>query len=271
MSDFTDFFPTAGATGGGGGGGGTEIINGITVSTPYKDLTYAPTGVYRQYNNNDPSGTAVDTSYSTTTNNTSVVTTPTVYSADGGTVTNTLVSFTTANSPNGGAIMFAQSDFKSQANGVATCLATGPTVIVTIDGVATTFSLGINVYSGTSLNRTADLASFILGALPIGFYNQTIVNSGAANTYGVGGYGGGLLNQSGFDSVQATTTPNYLNDSASGRLNATAPAGNRWFGYGLPWIRWTTSITITQSCNLSSIDNGGKIRMGGVVQYKHFG
>ena len=270
MSDFTDFFPTAGATGGGGGGGGTEIINGITVSTPYKDLTYAPTGVYSQYNNNDYNSTAVITSYGLPANNDRVVTTPTEYSATGGTVTNTLVSFTTADSPSGGAIMFAQSDFKSTANGVPTCVATGTVVRVTIDGVLTTFSCGVNVYSGTNLNRTADHASFILGALPIGYYESTTSTS-VSGTYGLSGYGGGLLNQSGFNSGQSQSTPAYLNTSAQGRLNATAPAGNRWFGYGLPWIRWTTSITITQSMNLTSIDSGGICRMGGVVQYKHFG
>ena len=261
---FSQFFPAAGSSTGGGGG---TIINGITASTPYTDLSYAPVGLYQKYNINSPSINAVNTSTGLIPN--TVITTPdTAYTtSSGGLVVNTLANFTTADSPNGGAITFAQANFKSRGNGVVTCVATALTFIITIDGVTTTYATGANVFSGTSIIRTADHASFILGALPVtGYvYNEEFLS----NRVGFAAYGGGLVNQGASPSGNKTLTPYYLNNDIG--FNANAPGGNRWFGYGLPWIQWTTNLNIQCSMSLSAIDSGGAVNMGGSVGYKHFG
>ena len=221
-----------------GGGGGSIVVNGNVVSAPYNSLEQAPASAYRYtarsgfgFNRGINIGQPQAGTHTGTINNNQSVDTEIINIAGAGAL---------------------QTFRLSVANSDASQIA-GKTITVTIDGGTPV------VYTLPAQNTSTEPSTdrFVLGGMPVNIF-ANYSNSGNSSSGGYSSIYGGpsMLNTVPYLSG-VVFTGNAMVANVSGFTNQNTSTGEActlfgwippqqlWFGAGLPWIQFNTSLVIS--------------------------
>jgi hypothetical protein len=269
MSNFSQYFPIGCSSS--GGGGGTIVVGSDTYPAPLPSASLAPASVYEwnggfYQNTSNFKEYTFDTQYSAQPLTNATGTIPAA--------AYTIVDLDNTDFPNGGALLQTTCYYKVQQISNQSWNLNLPEVIITIDGVATSYKRANWFRSGTG----GGSISFVIGAQP---FDITAVKDNGNNStnYAVTW---STINSRPIGTRGVDLGPNKnlvvyddLDDQLYSGLENTymSPrpiASNQWMGYGLPWLRWTTDLKIELAHNSYNPTNTGA-RLTAVGNVKHMG
>ena len=239
MSDFTDFFPTAGTTSG-GGGGGTIVVGSNTYPAPLPSASLAMASVYESDGYNKFKEYTFDPQYSAQPLTNGATSVPAA--------TYTIVDLDNTDFPNGGAFLQTTCYFKVQQGSEYSWSLTNPELIVTIDGVATSYKR--STWSGTGTNSKS--LTYVIGSQPFDIYAARDVGSNSTS-YAVSwstinsrptGNSGVVLGTNKNLAVYGDLATQLQLGLTNTYMSPRSIVSKQWMGAGLPWLRWTTDLKI---------------------------
>lgn len=211
------------------GGGTGPVVNNITTSSPYNSVGQVTASVYAD--SASPSHSAANEAlgyYHTTTDSTAYT---------------DLVNLTTADSANGGALLYC---------GIAQSFGTNKTSPGQDNINAATNGIRITIDGGTPFELVRSSPVYQIRESRFGGIRgagHSLVFGGVPVSTDDMGSGVVLLNS--VHSRRTVDPANNISSFASAgptvnadSINIQAPPGEQWFGSGLPWLRWTTSLRI---------------------------
>ena len=289
MSDFTDFFPAAGATSG-GGGGGTIVVGSNTYPAPLPSASLMPASGYL-FENINGTLTSLPTTfgsdiygankfYDPQFSSIPITFDPIVPPSQAAT-SYTICDLNTTDYANGGALLQTSCFIQVYNLGAGTWKVDNPEVKITIDGVTTSYT---QPDLGSSFNSSAQIQSrfMVVGAQPIDCYTTLDVSNGPSYAAATSAINGRVV---GTNSATLSTSKNMVTYGEPQANNEFPPnfhsnkevflsqrpiASTNWMGNGLPWIRWTTDLKIEVAHNgIDASNTSVRFTIGGNV--KHIG
>ena len=260
MSDFTDFFPAAGATS--GGGGGTIVVGSNTYPAPLPSASLMPASGYlfNGFYSTDPlttfgaAGTTDSKFFNPQFSATPFEFDPIVPPSQAAT-SYTICDLNTTDYANGGALLQTSCYISAYNLSGDTWKVDNPEVKITVDGVTTSY---IQPDLGSSFNNNSSRQDryMVVGAQPIDCYATLYQSNGpsyasatsAINGRVVGNNGATFTTSNNMVTYGEINAPNEFppnfNSNTEIFLSQRPITSTNWMGNGLPWVRWTTDLKI---------------------------